>query len=178
VFGPDDVYDLYLGSVRSGWFRSSTNPPSFSAITQGISPHAYGRVVFLPGDSNTLISSGGRYMNLSNDGGETWRFLFLTDPVTGGAYREGLTGLAIDETSVWLADVEGNIWESLDHGETYSHITVLPVDIGSSKHGETPDEIEPWMYEGPSLVYLGDDVLLMAWDGQGLWRSDDRGTPG
>ncbi len=174
AFGPDEPYEVWLGSVRSGWFRSNTNPPNFSITSGGISPHAFGRVSFVPGDSDILISSGGRYMNLSIDGGESWRSVTLTDPSSGEVLRNLLTGLAVDETAVWLADDAGYIWESRDFGETFDQVAWLPLGGGSSKHGETVDELDPWMYDGPGLFYLGDDVVLLAWDGVGLYRSDDR----
>ncbi len=176
-FSPDDPHRVYVGSVRSGLFMSTTNPPSFKVQYSGISPHAYSRVTFIPGSPETLTMSGGRYLNVSHDDGESWTQTRLYDPTDGHVLPDYLTGLAADEASVWLADDQGRIWESTDLADSFSNIGLIPSPIApATKHDGESDDADSWIEEGPGLFALGGDALLAAWDEGSVYRSADRGV--
>lgn len=146
------------------------------------------------GGDGLLVGGNENYMNLSEDGGETWRPAGEGYDLRCGAGVQRGGGILVDGDQVLITGRDGHVCVSQDRGQTFDHVAVAGgmrsmIWTGDEFVGVAGDRIHrsndglTWRsetHDAPDLAALAyrDDTgfVAVARDAQRFFRSDDATT--
>ena len=133
-------------------------------------------------DSNDGIIIHGRYMSITNDGGETWNSISTATSLFEGNedifYRAGNNALADQGNTLWFGTTHGRIFRSTDRGLTWQTFETPLEDndviVSTAFRNEQEGILISYSkLEGDSIVFEENTQISLTFDGGETWEMTD-----
>ena len=176
LIDPEDSQRMYYETQNGLIFRSDNGGVSSKIISFGIQGRAnWNTPMELDPTDASIIYSGTQTMQRSIDAGETWEVIsprLVNDNNPPGNISYGtLTYIEVSAHNpqhIYIGTDDGNVWRSLDNGETYENISESLPD-----RWITSIAVDPWSESG---VYLTISGFRFGDSDSQVFYSDDYGS--